>query len=101
MSIVSQLAAVKRDSGVRVRDAKREREVLEDRRARASRLGLSAEHIESVFRLIMWASRDYQAQLKAEVPIDMEPRTVALIGGKGAIGQRLAELFVELGHRVL
>jgi chorismate mutase/prephenate dehydrogenase len=101
MSIVSALAGKKRDEGVRIRDPKREREILEDRRTIASELGLSAEVTESLFRLIMWASRDYQAQLKAEVPVDMQPRSVAIVGGNGGIGRRLAQLFDELGHRVL
>ena len=78
MAIVAELAGVKRDQGVRVRDAQREREIIRDRRERAESLGLSAELIESVFRLIMWASRDYQASLKVEVPLDMtnESRSV-------------------------
>src|SRR5262245_23648679 len=101
MGIVAEIAGAKRDSGVRVRDPKRESEILTDRRAHAERLGLSAELIESLFRLIMWASRDYQAQLKAEVPFDMAPKTVAIVGGNGAIGKRLAQVFEELGHAVL
>jgi chorismate mutase/prephenate dehydrogenase len=101
MGIVAEIAGAKRDSGVRVRDPQREIEILGDRRAHAERLGLSAELIESLFRLIMWASRDYQAQLKAEVPLDMAPKTVAIVGGKGAIGARLAQVFEELGHAVL
>ena len=101
MAIVAELAGVKRDQGVRVRDARREREIISDRRERAEQLGLSAELIESIFRLIMWASRDYQASLKAEVPVDMQPKTVAIIGGHGGIGRRMAQLFTELGHTVL
>jgi chorismate mutase/prephenate dehydrogenase len=101
MAIVSELAQVKRDSGVKVRDPQREGEILADRRGNAQRLGLSAELVESLFRLIMWASRDYQAQLKAEVPVDMALKTVAVIGGHGAIGKRLAQVFEDLGHRVL
>jgi chorismate mutase/prephenate dehydrogenase len=101
MAIVSELAGVKRDQGVRVRDAQREQEIISDRRSRAEQLGLSAELIESIFRLIMWASRDYQASLKVEVPRDMQPKTVAIIGGHGGIGRRMAQMFDELGHTVL
>jgi chorismate mutase/prephenate dehydrogenase len=101
MGIVAEIAGAKRDSGVRVRDPKRESEILSDRRSHAEQLGLSAELIESLFRLIMWASRDYQAQLKAEVPFDMAPKTVAIVGGLGAIGKRLAQVFEDLGHSVL
>jgi prephenate dehydrogenase len=49
----------------------------------------------------MWASRDQQAALKAEVPLDMQPKTIAIIGGKGGIGRRMEQLFLELGHTVL
>lgn len=101
MEIVSELAAVKRESGVKVRDPQRERHVLADRRDLAGQLGLSPEVVESLFRVIMWASRDQQAALKTEVPLDMEPKVVAIIGGKGGIGRRMEQLFRELGHTVL
>jgi chorismate mutase/prephenate dehydrogenase len=100
-SLVSEVAEYKRDHSVPIRDFKREREILDDRRARAMPLGLSPEFMESMFRLIMWASRDLQAALKAEVPLDMEPRTVAIIGGKGEMGTCLAGMFAELGHAVM
>jgi chorismate mutase/prephenate dehydrogenase len=101
MEIVTDLAAVKREHGLRIRDPQREQQLLEDRRHVAQRLGLSSEVVESLFRLIMWASRDYQASLKTEVPLHTEPKRVAIIGGKGGIGRRLDELFRQLGHTVL
>jgi prephenate dehydrogenase len=57
--------------------------------------------MESVFRLLLRASRDHQAALRAEVPPDAEARTVAVIGGHGRIGGLLVRLFADLGHRVL
>jgi len=101
MAVVSELAGHKREHGLRVRDLVRERGLIEDRRQVAERLGLSAEIVESLFRLIMWASRDLQASLRAEVPMDMEPKVVAVIGGLGGIGKRMAQLFTDLGHTVL
>jgi chorismate mutase/prephenate dehydrogenase len=101
MEIVTELAAAKRESGARVRDPARERHVLADRRRIARELGLSEEIIESLFRLILWASRDQQAALKTEVPHGTTPKVVAIIGGKGGIGRRMEQLFRELGHRVL
>lgn len=101
MEIVSDLAAVKREHGLRIRDPKREDQLLDERRHAARDLGLSSEVVESLFRLIMWASRDHQATLKAEVPLHTAPKRVAIIGGKGGIGRRLEELFRELGHTVL
>lgn len=101
MALVATVAAYKRQHGIRIRDANREQSVLADRRARASSLGLPVGEVESIFRVLMRSSRDHQAALRAEVPLDDAPRTVAVIGGAGQIGARFARLFGELGHRVL
>ncbi|MCC7540803.1 MAG: bifunctional chorismate mutase/prephenate dehydrogenase [Deltaproteobacteria bacterium] len=101
MEVVSEVARFKRAHGVRIRDFAREREILEDRSSRARALGLPGEAIESIFRLVLWASRDRQAQLRAEVPPDVEPKTVAIIGGAGAMGSLLARMFGDLGHHVM
>lgn len=101
MRVVSELSAVKRAEGLRVRDPARERAVLEDRTQIGAQHGLSRELIESTFRVIMRASREYQAALKVEVPVQVEPKVIAIIGGDGAMGRRLAELFRGLGHEVL
>ncbi len=99
--LVAEVAEHKREHRIAIRDFKREREIIQDRRRRATPLGLSPEMIESMFRLILWASRDRQAALKAEVPLDVEPRTVAVIGGNGVMGRCMAELFADLGHAVM
>lgn len=100
-TIVQDLAAIKREHGLRIRDPEREAQLLEARRATAEALDLSPDVIESLFRLILFASRDHQATLKAEVPLHTEPKVVAIIGGKGGIGRRMEQLFRELGHDVL
>lgn len=101
MSLVAEVAAEKRTRRMKVKDVDRESAILSDRRAKAQSLGLSAEIIESLFRLILWASRDHQASLRAEVPLELEAKTVAVIGGHGGIGRRMAGLFQDLGHDVL
>ncbi len=101
MDIVGEIASHKREHGVRVRDLGREQAVLDDRCRRASDLGLPPGVIESVWRLILLASRDHQASLRAEVPLDVEPRTVAVIGGEGGMGRCMAGLFADLGHAVM
>ena len=101
MALVAEIAAYKREHGLRVRDPAREREILEDRARRAEDLGLPRGEVESIFRLLLRASRDQQAALRAEVPQDAEPRTVAIVGGRGRIGGLLAGMFGDLGHRVL
>ena len=101
MGVVSELSQVKRAEGLRVRDSARERVILDDRAEYGARHDLSRELIESIFRVIMQASREHQAELKVEVPIQVEPKTIAIIGGEGAMGRRLAEMFRGLGHQVL
>ncbi len=99
--LIAEVAAFKRANNVPIRDYVREREIILDRRERAANLGLSPDAIESMYRLVLWASRDRQAALKAEVPKDIEPKSVAIIGGQGAMGSLMRRLFVDLGHPVL
>ncbi len=101
MSLVSEVAAYKRAHGLKVRDASREQAVLTDRAERAHKLGLPAEEIESIFRVLLRASRDHQAALRTEVPVNQRARTVAVIGARGEFGQLLVRLFGDLGHHVL
>lgn len=101
MALVAEVAAYKRSHAIRIRDSLREQYVIADRRARAQSLGLPVGEIESIFRVLMRSSRDHQASLRAEVPLDEPPQTVAIIGGAGQIGGLFARLFADLGHRVL
>ncbi|MBT8469726.1 MAG: chorismate mutase, partial [Deltaproteobacteria bacterium] len=101
MNIVADIAARKRSHRVPIRDLARERRVLDDRCARADELGLSADSIESIWRQLMLMSRERQAALRTEVPIDVESQTVAIIGGEGGMGSSLRTLFSDLGHEVL
>jgi chorismate mutase / prephenate dehydrogenase len=101
MSLVAEVAAYKRMHGIRIRDPRRERDVLDDRRDRARELGLPVGEIESIFRVLLRSSRDHQAALRAEVPADAAARTIAIIGGHGKMGALLARLFGDMGHSVL
>lgn len=100
-ALVAEVAAWKRQHGLRIRDPQREQQVLHDRHEHAAELGLPAGEVESIFRLLLRSSRDQQAALRAEVPIDQEPLTVAVIGGHGKIGRLVARLFADLGHQLL
>lgn len=99
--LVAEVAAYKRAHGVAIRDHRREREIIADRRERSAPLGLQPDVIEGVYRLILWASRDRQASLRAQVPLDIETKTIAVIGGNGAMGACMARLFADLGHAVM
>jgi chorismate mutase/prephenate dehydrogenase len=101
MALVAEVAAYKRVHGLKIRDARREQELLRDRHELAKELGLPSDEIESIFRVLMRSSRDHQAALRAEVPMDAVPYTIAIIGGHGRIGRVMARLFSDLGHRLL
>ena len=101
MSVVAEIAAYKRQHHIRIRDPQREREILEDRARRAEEMGLPKGEIESLFRVLLRASRDHQAALRTELPYETQSLTVAVIGGRGAMGALLARMFGDLGHSVL
>jgi len=101
MALVGEIAAYKRQHGLRIRDVQREREILADRCDRAESMGLPRGEIESVFRVLMRASREHQASLRAELPYETEARTVAVIGGHGRLGAVMVRMFGDLGHQVI
>ncbi|MBC7895307.1 MAG: bifunctional chorismate mutase/prephenate dehydrogenase [Cytophagaceae bacterium] len=101
MALVREIGGVKRAQGLRIRDAAREREVLDDRVRIAEELGLPRGEMESMFRLLLRTSRDSQAMLRTEVTTDEASRTVTIVGGKGRMGRIFATMFADLGHRVL
>ncbi|MDP7006317.1 MAG: bifunctional chorismate mutase/prephenate dehydrogenase [Phycisphaerales bacterium] len=100
-TVVEKVAEVKKNTGFGIRDFAREKVLLEDRGNRAQSAGLRSEVIESLFRVILWASRDRQASLGAELPKDMDIKTISIIGGNGGMGQLLVKLFEDFKHRVL
>ncbi len=100
-ALVSEVADTKRGLGAPIRDLHRERAILEDRMEQARALGLPAATVESIWRFLMMASREHQASLRAEVPVDVDPKTIAILGGMGGMGGALTRLFGDLGHRVL
>lgn len=100
MRIVTEVANFKRHEKVEIHDGHREQQVLDARRALAIELGLDPAPIESIYRQILLASRDYQAALRVNSAPQQEPKTIAIIGGAGAMGGLLRHMFSELGHRV-
>lgn len=100
-ALVGQVADVKRTVGRGIRDHARERALLADRSERAASSELRPDVIESLFRVILWASRDRQAALGVERPPDGPARTVAVIGAAGGLGQLLVRVFGELDQTVL
>lgn len=101
MAVVAEIAAYKREHHLRIRDPQREREILEDRAQRAEAIGLARGDAEALFRVLLRASRDHQAALRAEVPYESPSFTIAVVGGRGAMGAVLSRMFSDLGHTVL
>src|SRR5574338_218617 len=101
MALVAEIGACKRHQGLGIRDANREREILDDRCRRAEEMGLPRGDMESLFRVLMRASRDHQASLRAGLPFETESRTVAVIGANGRMGTLLVRMFGDLGHQVI
>jgi len=99
--IVEEVALVKKSTGYGIRDFIRESELLQDRGKRAAESGLRTEVIESLFRVILWASRDKQAALGAEMPKEMDSKTIAFIGGNGGMGKLLSKMFKDFGHVII
>lgn len=101
LALAAEVAEHKVAPGAQVRDPAREAAVLEDRLRRAEALGLPAHAVESIWRSLLVASRERQAELRASRSPRDEPRTVAIIGGLGGMGRCLARLFEGLGQAVL
>ena len=99
--VVGEVASIKRECDVPIRDDTREAELLADRRTRAGQSGLSPDVIESLFRMVLWASRNRQAQLHAAVPLEMPPRRIAIIGAAGGMGGLMSSFLGDLGHEIL
>jgi len=99
--VIKEVASVKQQTGFGIRDFTRERELLANRGKIAETGGLRREVIESLFRVILWASRDKQASLNAALPTIVDVKTVGIIGGLGGIGSLLKTMFEEVGHIVL
>lgn len=98
--IVSAVAAYKRSEHIEIRDAERERQLLQARRDLAIELGLEPESIESIYRQILLASRDHQAAIHVAQAPASDPKRVLIVGGEGAMGRLFADFFRALGHHV-
>ncbi|MFQ5491985.1 MAG: prephenate dehydrogenase/arogenate dehydrogenase family protein, partial [Phycisphaerae bacterium] len=101
MGVVAEIAQFKRAHRIAIRDRQREAEVFTQRRQRAEQLGLPTDEIDALYHLILLTSRDQQAALRVEIPPDLKPRTVAVIGASGGIGSFMVRLFADLGNSVL
>jgi chorismate mutase/prephenate dehydrogenase len=100
MDIVSGVARYKRAENIQIRDTGREEQLLASRRAMAVELGLDPETVESIYRQILESSRLHQAVMNRPPAPEGPPRNVLVVGGGGAMGGLMVQLFRQLGHKV-
>ena len=60
MALVAEAAAYKQAHGLPIHDEAREQRVLRDRRRWAEELGLPADYVDAIVRLLLQASREHQ-----------------------------------------
>jgi chorismate mutase/prephenate dehydrogenase len=91
---------LKRAENREIRDSNREQQLLASRRSLAVKLGLDPEAVESIYRQILISSRDHQAAMNRGPGPDGPKRSILIVGGAGAMGGVLRQLFQDLGHSV-
>ena len=99
--VVSRVAGVKKKHQIPIRDRARETAILNDRKSTCHTLGLSDSVVENLYRVLLTASREHQADLGTEAPTSLERRTVAIVGGHGGMGRLFAKLFESVDQEVL
>lgn len=100
-NVVAELAELKRADRIPIRDEARESAMHDMHAQWADELGLPPRVIDGLFRLVLWSSRNQQAHLRTEVPPDLEPKRIAIIGGNGAMGRSFAAALGDLGNEVV
>ncbi len=102
MDIAEQIGQSKQNSGLPVRDFRREVEVLRQARQESVGIGLDAELGETLIRqLIEGAVRTQHTMAAAsQKPAEARPQKVVVLGGGGRMGAWLCSFFNSQGHDV-
>jgi len=98
--IVSEIGRVKQGDGRRVRDFRREREVLEHVRRRAKQLDLDPDLAEDLLKRLIEASLTRQEQERGRLAARGDGRRALVIGGGGLMGRWLAGFLDNQGFSV-
>lgn len=97
--LVAEVARYKTDHGTPVYVPEREAALLEARRAEARAAGLSPDLIEDLLRRIMRESYQAEGDHGYRCVLD-DPVPVVIVGGRGAMGRLLDDLFTRSGYPV-
>ncbi len=103
LTLIDQVIEAKRREGRPLYDPSRERGVFDRVRAAARAAGVPEGVAEDAFRVLLAESHRRQARAHAALSA-AEPgarRTVAIVGGTGAMGRFLGRVLESLGHEVL
>ncbi len=100
LAVATEVAELKSTSGARLFHRDREERIVAARREAAESLGVDPELTEDIFRRLILASHQAQSAVIRDAAVT-ETRTIAIIGGAGAMGSFFARLLREFGHTVL
>jgi len=78
----------------------REQEIIQRERTRAEDLGANPDFIENIFRAVFGESHRIQSEILLTAS-HREPKTIAIIGGAGAMGGFFQSFFESCGYSVL
>jgi chorismate mutase / prephenate dehydrogenase len=96
----TEVAAVKRATGLSTRDFQREREVVLRARAHSERLGVDAQLTESIMRQLIQSSLATQEQAQVVARGQGAGRRALVIGGRGKMGGWFVEFLASQGYAV-
>ena len=96
-ALAEQVGHYKREHDLPVRNAEVEKKVVDRYVAAGGKQGLSREVMESVSKALIKEAVDREAS----IPIPMEPKKIAIIGGAGKMGAWMADLLKESGHKIM
>lgn len=100
LAIAARVAQHKARAGDRLFHRDREERIIETRRRDGAARGLDPELVEDVFRRLILESHITQSAI-LRTARDENAKTIAIVGGAGAMGSFLARFFAEQGHDVL
>ena len=98
--IVSEIGRIKQGAGRQLRDFRREREVIDQVRARADHLGLDPTVAESLLKSLIEASLTRQEQERGRLAGRGRGKKAVVIGGAGLMGLWLGEFLDNQGFDV-
>lgn len=99
-SLGSEVAKVKRATGLATRDFSRERDVLLHARNEAASLGVSPAFAESLMRMLIRSSLTTQEQAQVAAHGQGGGRSALVIGGCGKMGRWFVDFLGSQGYRV-